>query len=101
MEQRDKELDDLQNAMTQGTPFIHPPDEREQTNGMCWINSNRACGADCMAFDPEAPEGYEKCRVLGAAQVLIGHGSLLSQGTPRIVGRTAQDFVTNMKPPGV
>jgi len=71
MEQRDEELDAAQEVLRQGTPYIHPPEEREQLGGMCWINHNRVCGADCMAYDPEAPEGYEKCRVLGAAQMLI------------------------------
>lgn len=44
------------------TPFIHHPDmkdDKPEKNGLvCFLNMDRPCGADCMAWQ-ERPEGKD------------------------------------------
>jgi hypothetical protein len=38
----------------QGTQYVHRPDELDLRAGMvCWLESTRVCGPDCVAFNPE------------------------------------------------
>jgi hypothetical protein len=45
------------------TPFIHHPDmkdDKPEKNGLvCFLDMNRPCGADCMAYLVERPEGKD------------------------------------------
>lgn len=49
------------------TPYVHEAgDTKSITDGMsCWKDRHRMCGGDCVAFNPEAPEGsFERCHLL-------------------------------------
>jgi len=43
---------------TEERPYIEPPDEQELqlTDLMCFFNSERVCGAECMAYTTQEAE---------------------------------------------
>lgn len=68
---RDDELDALEKELR--APFIETPDRLEAADGsMCWLDGDRRCGPDCMAFnalgvgvEPDAViQGHLQCVVL-------------------------------------
>lgn len=79
---------------------IHPPDTLEVQNGeSCWLDGNRICGGDCMAFNPGG-EGPEKC------SVLVMGGQLAQAATDLVklrveARRTASTPNVNPAPPKV
>lgn len=72
---RDLELDALEREFKQmgQTPHIHQPDEKNvEHNGMCWINVERLCGPDCVAFgDPAEPDPGRRCRILNVGETFL------------------------------
>lgn len=65
------------------TPAIDKPDELDMAPGMgCWLDKERMCGPDCMAYDVDAEPGSgpKFCLVLGAVlrePAVIGTAALL------------------------
>lgn len=72
MATRDQELDDLEKQLRE--PHIEKPDELSIADGSsCWLDMNRACGADCRAYDPgvRPAEGPEVCTILGGMMDVV------------------------------
>lgn len=86
----DKELDDLEKEL-RGKPFVHEPDELNIPEGaVCWLNMDRLCRGDCIAFNigADAASGPERCMLLvymseqtASSQMLVQIGRLAAQGT--------------------
>ncbi len=96
---RDEELDAAQRELN-GVPHIDKPDEI-RAGLSCWLNQNRICQSDCMAFDPEAPEGsFDCCRILAAAQGLIPVMQL-AQRPMHPAPVSIQDAIRGVAPPSV
>lgn len=50
---------DLRELERRGRKKIELPDERKLVDGeICWHNSQRVCGADCIAFNVEQLDEY-------------------------------------------
>ena len=75
--------------MTEDTPYIEPPDEMDddhERNGLiCFMNEERQCGADCMAYSTQPSESpylgpqQKHCTLIVAVERLGRHtGGLLS-----------------------
>lgn len=72
MDDRDKDLDDLQQDLkkriAQPGPHIERPDELDMgQNGICWRDRNRGCTAACIAYnagEPEEPEPAMRCTLI-------------------------------------
>lgn len=71
MTTRDEELDALEKELR--TPYIETPDRMAAADGsMCWLDGDRRCGPDCMAFntvgvgveDDAVIQGHTQCVVL-------------------------------------
>ena len=55
---RDAELDGLNEELEDGPKHIHQPDDMDIGDGtMCFLNVERKCGADCTAFNWEIERG--------------------------------------------
>lgn len=76
-------------AEADDTPFIDPPDQLDddpERNGLaCFLNADRVCGADCMAYttmpseSPYLNDQQKHCVVIVGAERLGRHtGGLLS-----------------------
>jgi hypothetical protein len=51
---RDRELDRLEQELA-GAPYIEEPGDKKVGDGsMCWLNGERMCGGDCVAFNWES-----------------------------------------------
>ena len=68
--------------------FIHSPDQMDDDNKnglICWMNMNRPCGADCMAYLSSPPEGkdyigqWAHCQFLVDSHRLSKHVAILAQ----------------------
>lgn len=73
------------------------PDMKPQINGQqCFLNMDRPCGADCMAFQTDRPQGVEyngqwaNCLVLTTAHKAAKHLIVLAQCGGTLV-KQAQD----------
>lgn len=83
-------------------PDIKPP------NGlMCFKDQNRACGADCMAFQLEPPEGPEyrgqwaNCMILTNEHRSAKHLVILTQGVAKLLKQEQDRARTSQMPPNV
>lgn len=74
----DEELDKLEAELRPKpkpgeTPFIHPPDDLPISDGSsCFLDKDRACGADCRAYDTGVTpaQGPECCTILSSVMDL-------------------------------
>lgn len=109
---RDEELSKLERALT-APPHIHEPETKNLGGGaMCWLNADRVCGADCVAFnidgvglpEDEAVQGPNQCTVLVYAGQ-IGAGSLaqiqLLKKSKIAAADAARNAAAQSKPPEV
>lgn len=72
MSTRDEELDNLERELRE--PHIEKPGEMAIADGTaCWLDMNRACGADCRAYDAGVlpAEGPEVCTLLGGMMDIV------------------------------
>ena len=86
---------------------VEPP-----TNGLaCFMNQDRICGADCMAFLPQVPEGitfqgeqWAHCHLLVNADRAGRHLVVLASVGSNLVSlqrKANAEAVRSQKPPGV
>ena len=92
MSTRDEELDELDKEL-RSDPFIDSPDIMGISDGSaCWLDMNRACRADCRAYDAgvRPAEGPEVCTLLGGVMDLAeGLRGFISAGS--LVRKAAED----------
>lgn len=89
---------DLRELERRGRKKIETPDEKQLLDGeICWHNSQRVCGADCIAFNVEQLDEYgspvqgpTKCIFIVLLGQLGQSGSSLVQlmTKAQMVGRT-------------
>lgn len=83
-----------------------------QNSGLaCFMNQDRICGADCMAFLPQKPEGvhfqgeqWAHCHLLVNADRAGRHLVVLASVGSKISGlqsKATAEAVRQQKPPGV
>lgn len=83
-----------------------------QNSGLaCFMNQDRICGADCMAFLPQVPEGdtykgeqWAHCHLLVNADRAGRHLIILASVGSRIASvqvKASAEAVRSQKPPGV
>lgn len=88
--------------------FAYHPDMRPKGTGLqCFMNGDRVCGADCMAFQTDRPEGpdyqdqWAHCMLLTNLHRGAKHLVVLTQSVNTIV-RQGQDMARqNQVPPGI
>lgn len=63
--ERDRELDDVLGALND--PYIEKPDELTAGSGaLCWLDMQRLCGPDCVAFNTKSESTEDQCRALNS-----------------------------------
>lgn len=85
----------MANPPEEETPFVHHPDMKEDDKGnglVCFLDQNRSCGPDCMAFLIERPEGndyrgqqWANCMLLVNAHRAGKHLTILASVTDAFV----------------
>lgn len=85
-------------AEEEETPFVHHPDMKDddRRNGLvCFLDQNRPCGSDCMAFLVDRPEGndyraqqWANCMLLVSTHRSAKHLTILAQVTDAFVQKT-------------
>lgn len=89
---RDQELDEIEKELAQ--PFLHEPDKLDLAEGdVCWLNMDRICKPDCMAYNPEDTDadgnkiqGPNRCVILHCLGQQ-GAGALSLIGVSRLLHR--------------
>lgn len=87
------------------------PDQKPmgKDNGlMCFKDMTRPCGADCMAFQLERPQGpdyknqqWANCMILTNQHKSAKHLVILAVGVGKLVEQQQDSVRTNQRPPGV
>jgi hypothetical protein len=62
--ERDKEFDAVMGSLSD--PYIEKPDELDPSGALCWLDMQRMCGPDCVAFNTAATGTEDQCRALNA-----------------------------------
>jgi len=66
-------------------PYIVPPDNLDEPPGLvCFVNANRTCGADCMAYTVNTPgaeynDSWGHCLCLASLFRISKHAVILAQ----------------------
>lgn len=91
MNERDEELDALQQALS--TPYIETPDEMDvPTGGNCWLDQSRACRSDCVAFNTQrtsASPDSQCLHLVHKEEVLAGQAAIIA-GVERVLSQLVQ-----------
>lgn len=84
----------------------HP--HTKEVNGLhCFKDHARACGADCMAFQTEKPEGadyrgqWANCAILVNEHKSAKHLIIIAQGVSTLLKREQDRARTTQTPPNV
>lgn len=80
------------------TPYVHHPgmkDDKPENGLICFLDQNRQCGADCMSFLVDPPEGIDyrgqqwaNCMLLVNAHRSAKHLTILAQVTDTFIQKT-------------
>lgn len=108
--ERDEELSEAERELAEAekafgsSRYIHRPDEIDLQDGMtCWLDGERVCGGDCMAFNIDG-DGPNQCLVLHY-QGQIGSAALIEIAANKKRLQLAQDQERKERqgppPPGV
>lgn len=96
-DRRDRELNELEREL-KAPPHIESPDVKNFDGGACWLDKDRVCGPDCVAYnidgvglpEGEPVQGPNVCTVLVYAGQM-GAGALATLALTRKQRQASDD----------
>jgi len=86
----------------------HPDIKEPPKNGLyCFKDQHRPCGADCMAFQTEKPEGpdyrgqWANCVILTSEHKAAKHLTIIAKGVDALLKQGQDRARTSQVPPSV